>query len=141
MESHLDKYRSLIPSLALLIHLADSPASSLFNPVSEEALLKALAWSEYLEGHMQRIYGLSVSIDDDNAIALAGKFGQQLKERFTLRDILQANWQGIGRDKEKALAAIGVLLDHGYIMAEQRETNGRPTIDYLINEEVTGLHE
>lgn len=90
---------------------------------------------------MQRIYGLSASIDDDNAIALAGKFGQQLKERFTLRDILQANWQGIGRDKEKALAAIGVLLDHGYIMAEQRETNGRPTIDYLINEEVTGLHE
>lgn len=141
IESHLDKYRSLVPSLALLIHLADSPASGLFSPVSEVALLKALAWSEYLEGHMHRIYGLSASIDEDNAILLAKKFGSKLKDCFTLRDVLQANWQGIGRDKEKALAAMGTLLDHGYIMAEQREANGRPTIDYVINEGVIGLHE
>lgn len=139
IESHLDKYRSLVPSLALLIHLADSPAPSLFKPVSKKALLKALAWSEYLEGHMHRIYGLSASIDDDNAITLARKLGQQLNS-FTLRDVSQANWQGIGNDKEKILAAIEVLLSSGYIRAEQRTTSGRPTTDYVINEEVIGLH-
>lgn len=140
IESHLDKYRSLVPSLALLIHLADSPMTDLLSPVSETALLKALAWSEYLEGHMHRVYGLSSSIDEDNAIGLARKFGGQLKGSFTLRDVKQANWQGIGRDEDKALAAISVLLDHGYIIAEQRSTNGRPTIDYVINEGVIGLH-
>jgi putative DNA primase/helicase len=112
----------------------------LLSPVSEVALLKALAWSEYLEGHMHRVYGLSSSIDDDNAIGLARKFGGQLKGSFTLRDVKQANWQGIGRDEDKALAAISVLLDHGYIIAEQRSTHGRPTIDYVINEGVIGIH-
>jgi putative DNA primase/helicase len=39
LESHLAKYRSLVPSLALLIHLADGPS----GPVSEDLLLD-LGW-------------------------------------------------------------------------------------------------
>lgn len=53
LETCLAKYRSLIPSLALLTHLADTPEG---GPVSQPALLKACAWGEYLESHAQRIY-------------------------------------------------------------------------------------
>lgn len=53
LESHFAKYRKLIPWLALIIHLADSGT----GPVSEEAMLKAVAWGDYLETHAFRAYG------------------------------------------------------------------------------------
>lgn len=49
----LAKYRSLVPSLALLIHLADGGR----GPVSLSALDKAVGWARYLFSHARRIYG------------------------------------------------------------------------------------
>jgi len=42
LESHLSKFVSLVPSLALLIHLADHPPR---GPVGEEAFVTACAWA------------------------------------------------------------------------------------------------
>jgi len=53
LESHLAKYRKLIPGLALILHLAEGGR----GPVTEQAVLKALAWAEYLESHALRAYG------------------------------------------------------------------------------------
>ncbi len=53
MEAVLAKYRSLIPSLALLIHLADRGR----GPVSLPALDRAVGWAQYLFAHARRIYG------------------------------------------------------------------------------------
>src|SRR4029077_903411 len=53
LEGHLAKYRKLVPSLALINHLADGGA----GPVSQDALLKALATAYYLESHARRVYG------------------------------------------------------------------------------------
>jgi hypothetical protein len=53
LEAHLSKYRSLIPSLALLIHLADGRQ----GPVGLSALDKAVGWGEYLRSHAEKIYG------------------------------------------------------------------------------------
>jgi Protein of unknown function (DUF3987) len=44
LEAHLSKYRSLVPSLALLCHLADNGG----GPVGPVAVQRALAWAEYL---------------------------------------------------------------------------------------------
>jgi putative DNA primase/helicase len=52
--SHLAKYRSLVPTLALLIHLADRVS----GPVTAAATRKALVWAQYLESHARRIYGI-----------------------------------------------------------------------------------
>jgi hypothetical protein len=60
LESHFAKYRSLIPSLALLIHLADGRRGS----VGLSALDKAVAWGEYLRSHAEKIYGF---VDEDAA--------------------------------------------------------------------------
>src|SRR5208337_3331522 len=60
MESHLAKYRSLMPSLALIFHLvevADGTESE--GPVSERAAIMAVTWCEYLETHAWRVYGAS----------------------------------------------------------------------------------
>lgn len=57
LEGHLAKYRSLIPTLALLIHLADVG----YGPVGEDALVRACAWGEYLESHALRLYAPALS--------------------------------------------------------------------------------
>ena len=47
LEAVLAKYRSLIPSIALLIHLADGGC----GPVPLSALDKAVGWGQYLFAH------------------------------------------------------------------------------------------
>lgn len=141
IESHLSKYASLIPSLALLIHLADAESNhSRQQPVTREALEKAILWGDYLKGHMHRIYGMVEDDSYQNAVMIARKFGDKLQGSFTLRDITQPAWRGIGRDKAKAAEAIEILVEHGYIFENKRETAGRHTTDYSINPDVVGIH-
>jgi len=52
LESHFAKYRKLVPALALINHLADGGAGA----ISEAAILRALAFAEYLETHARRAY-------------------------------------------------------------------------------------
>jgi putative DNA primase/helicase len=54
MESHLAKFRMLIPSLALINHLANGCK----GPIGIHPLFKAFAFSEYLESHARRAYGV-----------------------------------------------------------------------------------
>jgi hypothetical protein len=50
------KYRSLMPSLALIGHLIDSVDGQTSGPVSRAAAARAIAWCEYLHGHARRLY-------------------------------------------------------------------------------------
>ena len=54
--SHLAKYRSLLPSLALLFHLIDGVDTGRRGPVSRAAAAQAAAWCEYLAAHARRLY-------------------------------------------------------------------------------------
>ena len=48
LESHLGKYRKLIPALALVCALADGEQA-----VSHDSLLKALGWYDYLKNNVR----------------------------------------------------------------------------------------
>ena len=54
LEGHLAKYRKLVPTLALLIHLDMSKDG---GSVSSAALKRALAFAKCLQSHARRIYG------------------------------------------------------------------------------------
>src|SRR5216684_4331365 len=54
--SHVAKYRSLMPSLALIGHLIDGVDGKTSGPVSRAAAARAIAWCEYLHGHARRLY-------------------------------------------------------------------------------------
>ncbi len=56
LESHLAKYRSLFPSLALIFELIDG--EDFPEAVGDRAALRALTWVEYLESHARRVYGI-----------------------------------------------------------------------------------
>jgi Protein of unknown function (DUF3987)/ABC transporter substrate binding protein len=91
-EGHLAKYRTLVPALALMNQLADRGE----GPVSQRALLKALAMAHYLKSHAQRVYG---SADEAELAAAKGivkhiRIGD-LKDGFTARDVHQRGWANL----------------------------------------------
>jgi Protein of unknown function (DUF3987) len=129
IESHLAKYRSLVPTLALLIHLADVG----HGPVELEPLERACAWSEYLESHAQRIYSPAIAPDHIGAKALATHILKgELSDRFTLRDVYNHHWSNLA-DQDRAYKAVCVLVEFDWLRSEQETTGGRPRTWYFVN--------
>ena len=61
--SHLAKYRKLVPALALLFALVDTPDNG--GVIEDRELTRALAWSEYLRTHAERLYATPASTDSE----------------------------------------------------------------------------
>ena len=134
IESHLAKYRSLIPSLALLCHLADELEG---GPVTEAALLRALDWATYLESHARRIYGAVASASAGAAHRLAAKIeAGAVADGFALRDVYRNGWSGLS-DIKQVTAAVDVLSDHDWLVSEDVDTGGRPQTVYRISPHIT----
>lgn len=129
VEAHLAKYRSLVPSIALLLHLVDQPD----GPVSLIALERAIAWAEYLETHARRIYAPAISPDVDAARLLAAKIkAGSVGRQFALRDVYRNGWSGLST-MEAALAAVRVLEDYDWLRPSQEQTAGRARVIYHVH--------
>jgi putative DNA primase/helicase len=127
--SHLSKYRKLIPSLALINHLCDTRQGA----VGEAALLRAIAFSEYLESHARRIYSYATRPDIDAAKTLLRRLASdKLPSTFKARDIYIKGWTGL-ETPQKAQAAIDLLLEYGHLTEHELDTGGRPTRVYVRN--------
>ena len=128
LESHLSKYRKLVPGLALICHVANRGS----GPVTEEATLQALAWAEYLETHARRAYS-SVSFPElaaAKAILTHLKRGD-LSSPFSSRDVWRPGWAKL--DRESVTAALPLLIELDWLRASQHETGGRPATVYEAN--------
>lgn len=128
IEQHLAKYRSLMPSLALLFHLVSvADGSVAAGSIGEGGAMLAAEWCEFLEAHARRIYSLAGDGATDGAELIAARFGS-LPNPFTLREVHQKRWMGLASrdDVESALAR---LEDRGWIRPQHDggET-GRPTL-------------
>lgn len=134
IEAHMAKYRSLCPSLALLIHLADEGQ----GPVGREALVRACGWVEYLESHARRIYAPALLPAGASAHALMGRLLKgDLASGFTLRNIYMKGWHHLA-SREEAQGAVDVLEDLNWIRGTREMTGGRPTIRYDVNPHMGG---
>ena len=135
MVSHLAKYRSLIPSLALLIHLADDGT----GPVRLEAIQKAVRWGRYLESHARRIYAPALAPDVAAARALGRKLlDGTLTDGFAVRDVYRNGWVGLSR-REEAATAIDLLVDFDWLMTTTEPTAGRSRTRHWINPRIHGI--
>lgn len=129
LESHLAKYRKLVPALALINHLADGGA----GPIRETALVRALAFAEYLETHARRAYGAGLANEADVAKLIVARIRKRdLVDGFTARDIQRKAWSGL-TDADAIKAGLELLADLDWIAAETSETGGRPRTAYAIN--------
>lgn len=129
LESHLAKFRSLVPSLALLCHLADHPEG---GAVDAPSLLRALTWGEYLETHARRVYSPALTPEFFSAIELHRRL-PSLPEPFTAKEVYKNHWRSL--DIRGTKDAIQVLLDFGHIREEETEGPpiGRPTTRYEVH--------
>ncbi|CAG9194533.1 conserved hypothetical protein [Paraburkholderia tropica] len=129
MESHLAKYRKLVPSLALVLHLANGG----IGPVTDYAMNQALAWAAYLRSHAERAYGSVLVAEVSGAKALLRRIkAGDLTDGFTARDVYRNQWSGL-ENREAATKAIGVLIEYGYLLPEAAETGGRAKTTYRIH--------
>jgi hypothetical protein len=129
MISHFNKYRGLVPKLALLFHLIDNG----HGPVTHTALLQALGWVEYLETHAARAYGSVNAAKSNGARTLLGKIKSgALGRQFTARDVYDNGWSGLS-DTASATQALGLLVDYDWLGEETLATNGRPKTLYTVN--------
>jgi putative DNA primase/helicase len=151
--SHLSKYRSLMPSLALLFELADRAAvgspslegesgdSDQCACISLEHAEQAVAWCDYLESHARRIYSCITTPQ----LRAAQAFAEKLKKRqiapdgfFSCRDVYLKGWSGLDAP-ELVRMAVEVLQDAGWIRDVDRESGplgGRPSARYQVNPRV-----
>lgn len=138
ISEHLAKYRSLMPSIALVLHLVDAAGDGWPGPVSDEAATKAAAWCEYFETHARRIYGLL----GDKGSRAAAELGARIKagkveDGFTIRDIYNRKQWHLLDTKELVLEACQELVEAGWLRRDDiASTGGRPKEVYHINPKV-----
>jgi putative DNA primase/helicase len=134
--SHLAKYRSLMPSLALLFELADGGIET----VSLQHAQQAAALCDYLESHAQRIYSMLIAPERQAAAELGRRLTAGWKHSegtFTVRDVERNNWSGL-TTPEAVRRVLPILEDAGWVrLAElERQGKGRPSELYLINAKI-----
>jgi hypothetical protein len=137
--SHLAKYRSLMPSLALIFHLVAVADSAASGPVSLEAAQLAAAWCDYLEAHALKLYAPEVSRHIKAAQLLAQHIedGDIADGKLTVRDLYRRGWEGLD-DRETVLSGLEVLAEHNWVRIEEKVTGGRPTQAVRLHPELRG---
>jgi hypothetical protein len=134
LEAHMAKFRSLIPSLALLIHLADVS----MGPVGEDPLLKACAWAEYLESHARRVYAPALSPETVASASLAEHILKgDLGGIFTARVVQRKGWTDLV-SRESVAEALDVLEELDWVRPVQVPTDGRSRVEYHVNPHILG---
>ena len=115
MQAHLSKYRSLMPSLALLFALADGHTDCV--PLSQAQL--ACDWCDYLETHANRVYSAQARPEQHAAIALSKRLAKGWKREdgfFTVRDVYRSGWTALD-SPDAARGALLVLEEYGWVQA------------------------
>lgn len=136
LTQHLSKYRSLMPSLALIFHLieiADGKTAVATIPTHLAEL--SAAWCDFLEAHARRIYGLLDGIKLNATQQLSEKLRVgELGSAFTARDIYRKNWKGLN-DIDSAQQAINTLIEHNWLRPIKINPafQQKPTTRYEIN--------
>ena len=129
IEAHLVKYPSLMPSLALIFHLAEGCQTS---PVTLRAAQRAVAWCKYLESHMRRMYNGAINTAAQGAEKIFSNRKKGLFPSFRRRQVQQKGWSGL-TEKTSIMAALDELVECGYLREITRGSGpqgGRPAVDY-----------
>ena len=132
LASHFAKYRKLVPTLALINHLADVG----HGPVGKDAMMRSLGLATYLETHARRAYGAGPEAETAAAKAILSHIRKgNLADGFSARDVQRHGWSNL-TDREQVQAGLNLLCDLDWIAAVETGNlgrGGRPTAHYHIN--------
>ena len=143
MASHLAKYRKLIPALALIFALIDTPDTG--GIIHEAELIRALSWGEYLRPHAIRLYAAATAPETTDARNLlakirAGKLADTdgvMPDSFTPRQVALKHWAGL-TTPDAVRKAAEVLVEFDFLRSDTVKSGdakgrGRPSDRYQIN--------
>ena len=136
---HLSKYRSLMPSLALIFHLIGIADGQQSGGISVDSIRSAWVWVLYLEQHARRIYGMANSIAKQAAIKLGNKIlDGELQSTFSVRDVYRKEWTLL-ENREIVQKACDELVDADWLaIGHPSQALGRPKSPvYMINPKLT----
>ncbi len=132
MASHLAKYASLVPSLALIFAVADDARGD----IPARYVRQAIGWANYLRPHAERAFACMTRPDTAHARALLAKIkARGLEDGFTVRDVYRHEWSML-TNREAVEKGVSLLVDHDYLRSEEMPSSmrgGRGTIGYRIN--------
>lgn len=148
IRSHLSKYSSLMPSLALIFHVvAVLDGGARPGAVGADAAKLAILWVNYLESHARRVFAAIARRRQAAGALLGAKItagslsGVKYADGFTARDVYLKGWAGLA-DPEDVKLALEELVDAAWLRAKYAKGDpvhgGRPTVRYLINSRVLG---
>jgi putative DNA primase/helicase len=106
------------------------------GPVSEEALVKALALTKYAESHARRVYGASDAVEVAAARAILKHIhAGDIADGFTARDVHRHGWSYL-TDRDHIQFGLDLLVDLDHLAGRDinaGERGGRPKVIYMIN--------
>jgi hypothetical protein len=131
--SHFGKYRSLMPAIALVCHLASGPGHE-DAPITAWAAQTAITWCEYLEHHARRVY--SIAADPSRAVAkliedriVDGRLSGVIKQRVIQRQL--GNYEA-----KDVHDAVDLLEDLGWLRSatvKPGSRGGRSSMEVIVN--------
>jgi hypothetical protein len=125
--SHISKYRSLLPSLALIFHLVDIANGTEAGPVSAGAFRLAAAWCEFLEAHAQNVYAEERNAGVATAHALATKItAGAIHDGDAVRELYRMQWEGL-TTPDRVLKGLTTLEELGWLHTETIRRDGPGT--------------
>ena len=131
MTSHLSKFASLVPSLALIFAVADDVRVAIPLRYVEQAI----GWASYLRAHAERVFACTTRPDTVHATALLEKIKRgAVTDGFTTRDVYHKDWSLLHREGVEKAVTLLCDLDHLLKVEQQPTGRGRPAgAIYKIN--------
>lgn len=137
--SHLNKFPSLITSIALILELIKGALIDAHpGEVSALSFRQAKLWCEYLETHAWKIYGSAQVPLPDHIKKIIDKIREgKLKDGFTVRDVYHGkHWTGLS-DARQVQHVCDFGVDHGLLRKVTESTQGKPIERYyIVNENI-----
>ena len=134
-ESHLSKYRSLFPSLALIFEIVDCIVNDkIVESVSEDSAKLAMLWCQYLEAHAKKIYSITIHPNRKPAHEILKKIkAGKIKSGDSVRTIYRNGWSNLNSSQEVNLG-LKLLENHNYLVVKEiRNSVGRASEVIALN--------
>ena len=130
ISGHIGKYRSLMPKLALVLHLLDQTGKD--KPKGEIQLVsvkRSICLCNIFEKHLDKIYHKTVNSKEYSANELLNKIKVgKVVDGQSIKSIYHNNWSML-KNRDQVITAIDELKNHNMVKRETifNDNGGRPS--------------
>ncbi len=135
LESHLAKYRSLMPSLSLIFYIVETVGKGRVpTTIDAQSAKQAILWCDYLKTHAGRLYASGEDPGMESARALLERIKRgDLPEEFSSRYVYHSKHWAKLSTADQVNSAIKILKEFGWLKIEIIQTPGRSSNKIIVH--------